>query len=65
MVACSSLLPFLVLVARLIPTLLMSKWMAKRAYGVQVIENPSNADEQWLVQTVESLAKRVNVKTEI
>lgn len=44
-------------------SLLMSKWMAKRAYGVHIIENPSNADEQWLVQTVQTLAQKVNVTT--
>ncbi|MCH2169219.1 protease HtpX [Myxococcota bacterium] len=33
-------------------SLLMSKWMAKRLTGAQVIENPSSQVEHWLVQTV-------------
>jgi heat shock protein HtpX len=31
-------------------SLAMSKWMAKRAMGVKVIEQPTTAEEQWLVQ---------------
>ena len=31
-------------------SLLMSKWMAKRSYGVQVIEQPRNETEHWLVR---------------
>ena len=33
-------------------SLLMSKSMAKRGAGVQIIETPSNETEQWLVSTV-------------
>src|SRR4030067_566430 len=33
-------------------SLAMSKWMAKRAMGAQVIEQPRTATEQWLVETV-------------
>jgi Zn-dependent protease with chaperone function len=33
-------------------SLAMSKWMAKRAMGVQIIEQPANQSEQWLVETV-------------
>ena len=33
-------------------SLAMSKWMAKRAMGAQVIEQPQNATEKWLVETV-------------
>jgi heat shock protein HtpX len=33
-------------------SLLISKWMAKRAMGVQVIESPRNSTEAWLVETV-------------
>ena len=33
-------------------SLAMSKWIAKRAIGAQVIETPRNAVEQWLVETV-------------
>ena len=38
-------------------SLLTSKWMAKRAMGVQVIEQPSNPTERWLVDTVRRQAK--------
>lgn len=33
-------------------SLMMSKWMAKRSVGAQVIENPSDPTERWLVDTV-------------
>ena len=33
-------------------SLLMSKWSAKRMVGAQVIENPSDATERWVVDTV-------------
>lgn len=33
-------------------SLLISKWMAKRSSGAQVIEQPSNSTERWLVETV-------------
>ncbi len=33
-------------------SLLMSKWSAKRMVGAQVIENPSDPTERWLVETV-------------
>lgn len=33
-------------------SLAISKWSAKRMVGAQVIENPSNATERWLVETV-------------
>ena len=33
-------------------SLAISKWTAKRMMGVQVSENPRNADEAWLVETV-------------
>ncbi len=43
-------------------SLAMSKWSAKRAMNVQVIENPSNATEQWLVQTVSRQAQQVGIQ---
>lgn len=43
-------------------SLFMSKWMAKRSMGVQLIENPSNADERWLAETVSELASKANIK---
>ncbi|WP_108126668.1 protease HtpX [Saccharospirillum mangrovi] len=42
-------------------SLLMSKWMAKRATGAQVIERPSTEAERWLMVTVERLAKQANI----
>jgi Zn-dependent protease with chaperone function len=33
-------------------SLFMSKWMAKRSYGVQVIEDPRTETEFWLVSTI-------------
>ncbi len=42
-------------------SLLMSKWMAKRSMGVQIIEHPSNQTEQWLVNTVSRLAKQAGI----
>ena len=39
----------------------MSKWTAKRMMGVQVIEQPGNATEQWLVSTVRTLAEQAGV----
>ena len=38
-------------------SLLISKWMAKRSSGAQVIEQPSNSTERWLVETVARQAK--------
>jgi heat shock protein HtpX len=42
-------------------SLLMSKWLAKRSTGAQVIEAPQNADEQWLVSTVHALADKAGI----
>lgn len=42
-------------------SLAMSKWTAKRFTGAQVIENPSSATEQWLVQTVSHHAKAAGI----
>jgi len=36
-------------------SLLISKWMVKRLMAVHVIEQPSNATEHWLVETVRAL----------
>src|SRR5690606_4481129 len=38
-------------------SLAMSKWIAKRATGAQVIQTPRSAGEQWLVETVRQQAK--------
>ena len=37
-------------------SLLLSKFMANRGTGTQLIETPRNRDEQWLLDTVKSLA---------
>jgi heat shock protein HtpX len=42
-------------------SLLLSKFMAKRSMGVQVIEQPQNADQQWLYHTVQELAEKANI----
>jgi len=42
-------------------SLAISKWTAKRMMGVQVIENPRNADEAWLVETVRRLAGQAGI----
>jgi heat shock protein HtpX len=42
-------------------SLLLSKWMAKRGTGLQLIEQPGNAQEQWLLQTVEELAAKAGI----
>lgn len=42
-------------------SLAMSKWMAKRMMGAQVITNPRSAAEIWLVETVKNHAKMANI----
>jgi heat shock protein HtpX len=42
-------------------SLAISKWMAKRATGAQVIENPSNPTERWLVETVRRHAQLAGI----
>ncbi len=42
-------------------SLLMSKPIAKWSAGVQVIEQPRNADEAWLVSTVHNLAAKAGI----
>ena len=44
-----------------IVSLLMSKSMAKRSAGVQIIEEPSNETERWLVQTVARQAEQAGI----
>jgi len=39
----------------------LSKWMAKRAMGVQVITSPKSADEEWLVRTVKAQAEQAGI----
>ena len=42
-------------------SLLISKWMAKRATGAQVVEVPSNTTERWLVDTVKRQADKAGI----
>ena len=44
-------------------SLFLSKWIAKKSTRAQVIENPSNPAEQWLVETVQQIAREAGVKT--
>ena len=43
-------------------SLAISKWMAKRMTGAQVIINPSNNVEKWLIETVKKQSKVVGIK---
>jgi heat shock protein HtpX len=42
-------------------SLAISKWTAKRAMGVRIIERPSNAAETWLVETVRRQAQAAGI----
>lgn len=42
-------------------SLAISKWMAKKSTGAQVIEQPRNETEKWLVATVERQAKQAGI----
>lgn len=42
-------------------SLFMSKWMAKRSMGVQIIDNPQTAQERWLVETVRRQAEKSGI----
>lgn len=43
-------------------SLAMSKWMAKMSVGAQVITQPRNADEQWLMDTVSRQSEKAGIK---
>ncbi len=43
-------------------SLAISKWTAKRAMGVHVIETPSNATEVWLVDTIRRFAGEAGIR---
>lgn len=43
-------------------SLWMSKWMAKKSTGAEVIERPRNEAEQWLMETVHRQAQRAKIK---
>ncbi len=40
---------------------MMSKWMAKNAMRVKVIENPTSRTETWLLENVRNLARDANI----
>ncbi|WP_430460806.1 protease HtpX [Thalassolituus sp. LLYu03] len=42
-------------------SLLLSKWMAKKSMNVQIIDQPQNAGEQWLLSTVKELADKAGI----
>lgn len=42
-------------------SLFISKWMAKQAYGIEVIKTPSNDGERWLLETVREYAQRSGI----
>ncbi len=42
-------------------SLLLSKWMAKRSMGVQIIEQPSSAVEKWLLDTVRRQTEQASI----
>ena len=42
-------------------SLAISKWMAKKSMGVQVIETPSTAKEKWLVDTVRRYSEEAGI----
>jgi len=42
-------------------SLFMSKWMAKRSMGVQIIEHPNTQQERWLFETVRRQAEKAGI----
>lgn len=42
-------------------SLLMSKFIAKRTSGTQIIETPSNSQQRWLMETVAGLARKAGI----
>ncbi len=43
-------------------SLFLSKFMAKKAMGVHLIDRPQNRDETWLLETVQSQAQAAGIK---
>jgi heat shock protein HtpX len=43
-------------------SLAISKWMAKRSMGIQVIDTPSNSTEFWLVDTIRKFSVEAGIK---
>ena len=46
-------------------SLLMSKWVALKMTGAQIIENPRSSQEMWLVNTVKRQAQAAGIGTPI
>jgi len=44
-------------------SLFMSKWMAKRAYNIYLINGNENEFASWYVSTIERMAKEIGIKT--
>ena len=42
-------------------SLFISKWMAKKAFNIQIIQQPHTADEQFVFQTIQSLAQQASI----
>lgn len=42
-------------------SLFISKWMAKRTTGTQIISQPRNAEEHWLLETVKELSEKAGI----
>jgi len=42
-------------------SLLISKWMAKKAVGAHVIDQPGTQSERWLIETVKELAQNAGI----
>ena len=42
-------------------SLWISKWMAKRAYKILIIDNPANAEQKWLLERVAFYAKKMSI----
>lgn len=43
-------------------SLFLSKWMAKRSAGVQLIEQPTDPEQRWLYETVQDLSEKAGIK---
>ena len=43
-------------------SLLMSKWMAKKSMGVEIIVTPRNEMEEWLLMTISKLSAKAGLK---
>lgn len=52
---------FVIGMAGAMVSLFISKWMAKRSTGTVIIEQPANATEKWLVDTVAQLASNAGI----